>query len=169
LDSKFRFVALSVGDLPLLQQWLQRPHAAAWWKPTPTLAELRDDYFGPDADPTQAFIAWHGNEPLGFIQCYTAMGSGDGWWANETDPGVRGIDQFLADGARLGQGLGRAMIRAFVERVFADPDVTMIQIDPQPDNERAIRCYRAVGFRDVGVVDTPDGPALLMRLRRGEL
>lgn len=160
----FRFAPLRESDLPLLHEWLQRPHVAAWWQPVPTLEELRADYFPAQPDGTQAFIAWHAGEPVGFIQCYTVLGSGDGWWPDETDPGARGIDQFLADGSRLGQGLGRAMIRAFVQQVFADPAVTVIQTDPQPDNERAIRCYRASGFRDVGIVNTPDGPALLMRV-----
>ena len=60
------------------------------------------------------------------------------------------------------------MIAAFVARLFEDPAVTKIQIDPDPENARAIRCYEKVGFRRVGVVDTPDGPALLMTLARGE-
>jgi hypothetical protein len=29
--------------------------------------------------------------------CYVALGAGDGSWEDEIDPGVRGIDQFLAD------------------------------------------------------------------------
>ena len=166
MPEPLRFTPLREADLPLLHEWLQRPHVAMWWQPTPTFAELRDDYFGPDADPTEAFLAWQGSEPLGFIQCYRVMEAGAEWWPGETDPGARGIDQFLADGTRLGEGMGRAMIGAFLRRVFADPAVTVVQTDPQPGNERAIRCYRAVGFRDVGVVDTPDGPALLMRLSR---
>jgi aminoglycoside 6'-N-acetyltransferase-1b len=40
--------------------------------------------------------------------------------------------------------------------------VTKIQTDPAPTNLRAIRCYEKAGFRKVGIVDTPDGPALLM-------
>ena len=100
--------------------------------------------------------------PLGFIQSYVVLGSGDGWWENETDPGARGIDQFLVDGARLGQGLGSAMIRAFIETLFLDGAVTSVQTDPSPLNERAIRCYRRVGFTACGEVLTPDGPALLM-------
>jgi RimJ/RimL family protein N-acetyltransferase len=165
----FRFEPLREQDLPVLQSWLARPHAAEWWQPTPGVEELREDYFGADADPTQAFVAWQGEVPTGFIQSYVVVDSGEGWWPGETDPGARGIDQFLADGARLGQGLGRAMIRAFVRKLFEDPAVTVVQTDPQPGNERAIRCYRGAGFRDTGVVDTPDGPALLMRLRREDL
>ena len=105
-------------------------------------------------------------EPVGFIQCYVVMGSGDGWWEAETDPGARGIDQFLADPDRLGRGLGRAMIGAFVERLFADPSVTVVQTDPDPANVRAIRCYEAAGFERVALVATPGGDALLMRRRR---
>jgi RimJ/RimL family protein N-acetyltransferase len=50
--------------------------------------------------------------------------------------------------------------------LFLDPRVTKIQTDPDPTNERAVACYRKVGFRDVGLVETLDGPALLMRLAR---
>lgn len=90
------------------------------------------------------------------------MGLGDGWWEEETDPGARGIDQFLANPEQFGQGLGRKMIAAFVNQLFQAPLVTKVQTDPSPENERAIRCYRRVGFVDVGEIVTPDGLALLM-------
>ena len=35
-------------------------------------------------------------ELIGYAQSYVALGSGDGW-EEETDPGVRGIDQSLAN------------------------------------------------------------------------
>jgi aminoglycoside 6'-N-acetyltransferase len=34
--------------------------------------------------------------------------------------------------------------------------------DPDPANTRAIKAYERAGFRRDRVVDTPDGPALLM-------
>lgn len=112
------------------------------------------------------YLAHRAAAPIGFIQCYVALGAGDGWWEDETDPGVRGIDQFLADPTRLGQGLGSAMIRHFVDRLFCDPEVTAVQADPSPINERAIRCYINSGFHRIGLVRTPDGEALLMRRDR---
>lgn len=158
------FRPLTRGDLPMLHGWLARPHVARWWHDSPTLAELEDDWFSAAAlaSSTRAYIALLGDEPLGFIQSYVALGSGDGWWEDETDPGTRGIDQFLADASRLGRGLGSAMVDAFARRLFADPAVTKIQTDPAPDNARAIRCYRRAGFVDRGVVMTPDGAALLL-------
>lgn len=106
--------------------------------------------------------------PIGYTQSYVAMGSGDGWWEDEQDPGVRGIDQFLAHSEQLGRGLGTEMVRAFVQHLFADPSVTRIQTDPSPENRRAIHCYEKAGFHPVGEVDTPDGRALLMVCDRAE-
>jgi len=166
----FEFHAIREADLPMLHEWLQRPHVAQWWSPTPSIEELREDYVErPEgSDACVAYIVTLAATPIGFIQRYVVMGSGDGWWEDETDPGARGTDQFLADAQRLGQGIGSAMLRSFVERVlFADPRVTVVQTDPHPRNERAIRCYLRAGFQPVGEVRTPDGPALLMRCRRG--
>jgi AacA4 family aminoglycoside N(6')-acetyltransferase len=158
------FRPLTHADLPLLHEWLNRPHVAGWWTGPPTLAEVKQE-FGPligTESTTRPYIALGDGAPIGYIQSYVAMGSGDGWWPDERDPGVRGIDQFLAHSDQLGRGLGSAMVRAFVQRLFSDPAVTRIQTDPSPENRRAIRCYEKAGFHAVGEVNTPDGRALLM-------
>ena len=51
------------------------------------------------------------------------------------------------------------LVRALVELLFNDPEVTKIQTDPSPSNLRAIRCYEKAGLRGQG---TPDGPAVYM-------
>ena len=163
------FRPLATDDLPLLHEWLSRPHVAEWWGPTPSPAELAAD-FGPaiaGKESLRAFIALEAGEPIGFVQAYVpAATHHDGWWLDEHDPGVRGIDQFLADAGRLGQGLGTAMVRTFVAELLRDPAVTRVQTDPAPDNGRAIRCYEKAGFRAVREIVTPDGPALLMYRER---
>ena len=75
---------------------------------------------------------------------------------------VRGIDQSLANASQLGKGLGTKLVRALVELLFNDPEVTKIQTDPSPSNLRAIRCYEKAGFERQGTVTTPDGPAVYM-------
>ena len=45
------------------------------------------------------------------------------------------------------KGLGTKLVRALVELLFNDPEVTKIQTDPSPSNLRAIRCYEKRGLR----------------------
>ncbi|MEK8034954.1 AacA4 family aminoglycoside N(6')-acetyltransferase [Ideonella sp. DXS29W] len=147
---------------------LQRPHIVRWWggeaeRPR-SLAETRRKYLPRvlAEERVTPYIAMLGDRPLGYAQSYVAMGSGDGWWEDVTDPGVRGIDQSLADEHDLGRGWGTRLVRTLAEQLFRDPSVTRIQTDPHPDNGRAIRCYEKAGFRAVREIVTPDGPALYM-------
>ena len=166
----FSFRPLAETDLPLLHAWLNRAHVAQWWG-DPRDLEYVIRTFGADLNSAviRMFLVYLGQDPIGYIQVYRVMGADPLWWTEETDPGARGIDQFLANAEQLGQGLGSSMVRQFVTHLFADPEVTQVQTDPSPSNARAIRAYEKAGFRRVGEVITPDGPALLMRVRRAEL
>jgi RimJ/RimL family protein N-acetyltransferase len=151
-----KFRPLTAADLPLVASWLARAHVREWWN-------------GPiELEPGLGqFLALLDGEAIGYVQSYQATAChSDGWWLEVTDPGVFGIDQFLADAARLGQGLGTRMVREFVERLFTDLRVTRMQADPSPENARAIRCYEKAGFRRAGPIVTPDGPAVLMHRDR---
>jgi AacA4 family aminoglycoside N(6')-acetyltransferase len=154
-------------DLPMLQAWIGRPHVREWWageEADMPFEEFRAHYLPrvmAEENVTPYIVTLDGR-PIGFAQSYVAMGSGDGWWENVADPGVRGIDQFLCEVSDLGKGLGTRMVKAFVAQLFADPAVTRLQTDPDPRNARAIRCYEKAGFRAVDTIVTPDGPALYM-------
>jgi len=161
------FREMREDDIVLFHEWLQRPHVAEWWghdHEAPSLSETRAKYLprvlGRNA--VCPYIALLEGQSIGWAQSYVALGVGGGWWEEETDPGVRGIDQFLCDAHTLGQGLGTRMVSAFVTLLFSDPAVTRIQTDPDPGNSRAIRCYEKSGFHAVKLIITPDGQALLM-------
>lgn len=154
-------------DLSMLHDWLNRPHIVEWWggeEARPTLNEVLEHYLPRvmAQESVTPYIAMLGQEPIGYAQSYVALGSGDGWWEDETDPGVRGIDLFLANPRQLNKGLGTMLVRALVEHLFADPAVTKIQTDPAPNNHRAIRCYEKAGFVRQRIITTPDGPAVYM-------
>ena len=99
-------------DLAMLYEWLNRSHIVEWWggeEARPTLADVQEQYL-PSVlaqESVTPYIAMLNGEPIGYAQSYVALGSGDGWWEEETDPGVRGIDQSLANARHnWAEGLG---------------------------------------------------------------
>lgn len=173
------FRATADADVELLARWLATPEVARWWVPTPPREQIRAELVTPPNTPAlpldapagwAPFLACEDGEPFGYIQAYRVVAShADGFWLDQTDPCALGIDQFIGVPDRIGRGLGTRMVRAFVAQLFADRRVTSIQTDPDPENARAIACYRKAGFRDVGPIITPDGPALLLRISRANL
>jgi hypothetical protein len=98
-------------DLPMLHDWLKRPHIVEWWggeaQPL-TLEEVLEQYLPSVLAKASVtpYIAMLAEQAVGYAQSYVALGSGGGWWEDETDPGVRGIDQSLANPAQLNKGIG---------------------------------------------------------------
>ena len=86
-----------------------------------------------------------------------------------------GIDIYLGGGFQ-GHGAGRQAVALLAAYLFAQRGHHRITIDPAAANQRAIRCYAAVGFRLVGVMrqyergrDGQFHDGLLMDLLRDEL
>ena len=85
------------------------------------------------------------------------------------------LDLFLA-GDMLGRGLGTDTLRTVLRHLFEVRGHHRALIVPAADNERAIRSYKRVGFRPVGILRQaergPDGrwrDALAMDLLAAEL
>jgi aminoglycoside 6'-N-acetyltransferase len=74
------------------------------------------------------------------------------WDAEEDlDYSHASVDIFL-DPAVHGRGVGADAVRTLVTYLFDVEGHHRVVIDPASDNVAAIRCYRKVGFREVGVM-----------------
>ena len=149
---------MTSADLPLVRGWLGKPHVARWWGNSEEQFELVCDDL--DHSAVAQFIASHGSRPFAYLQSYDLAC----WENGEIDPqpaGTRGIDQFIGEADMLNCGHGSAFIRAFTDRLLTG-GTPLVVTDPDPANARAIRAYEKAGFRKSGLVDTPDGCALLM-------
>jgi len=74
-------------------------------------------------------------------------------YGEENDPMYRhaSLDIFL-DPAVHGRGVGRDAVRVLARHLVHDRGHHRLVIDPAADNQAAIRCYAAVGFRPVGLM-----------------
>ena len=125
-------------DIDELHRIVSTPEVARWWNPH-TRAQLEE--WLDDDDAIHWTIEVDG-VIAGHIQAH-----------EENGPDFRhaGIDLFL-DPACHGSGLGRACVCVVARWLFDECGHHRLVIDPAAANERAIRCYEAVGFRRVGVM-----------------
>ena len=153
--------AMTVADLPLIRSWLQAPEVVRWWgDPDEQYALVSGDLDHPDMDQfIVSLVVSLGEKPFGYIQCYALSAWNQAFGA--PPPATRGIDQFIGEPAMIGRGHGSGFIRQFVDGLLA-AGIPRVVTDPDPDNVRAVRAYARAGFQSERVVDTPDGPALLM-------
>ena len=127
--------AVEPGDVEALSAIRAEPGVREWWgDPRP------DDLESPDDGDLFAIDV--GGAVAGAIQ-----------YDEVTDPQYRsaGIDLFLGE-AWQGRGLGREAVGVLVRHLIENRGHHRLTIDPAAANERAIRCYEAVGFARVGVM-----------------
>jgi aminoglycoside 6'-N-acetyltransferase len=156
--ASYQFRAMSAADLPLIRQWLEMPQVTQWWGNAAKQFELISADLEHSA--IDQFIIEVNNRPFAYLQCYDPAA----WPANgfgAQPQGTRGIDQFIGEADMIGRGHGSAFVGAFVDSQLTAGTTRMIT-DPDPANARAIRAYEKAGFRKDRIVDTPNGPALLM-------
>lgn len=152
------------SDIPALAAIRKKPEVYARWRGGHDLvAAVTEDLAEPDSE--KLTIVYEG-AVAGMIQ-----------WSAEANPDYRhcGIDIYL-DAELHGRGLGTDAVRTLARHLIHDHGHHRVVIDPAADNAAAIRCYRKVGFRPVGIMRSyergPDGTwhdSLLMDLLADEL
>src|SRR5579859_5186074 len=94
-----------------------------------------------------------------YLQCYKLSTWNTGF--GPQPDGARGLDQFIGEADMLDRGHGSAFIKVFADQLLASGTPRVVT-DPDPLNTRAIRAYENAGFCRDRIIDSPDGPALLM-------
>ena len=154
----YQFRPMSAPDLPLVRNWLARPHVTEWWgDPEEQFGLVRADLNEP---AMSQFVVTADMRPFAYLQSYDSHVWPEGGLGRQP-PGTRGVDQFIGEAEMVDRGHGSAFIRAFIGELLAQGTPRVVT-DPDPANIRAVRAYEKAGFLKDRLVDTPDGPALLM-------
>lgn len=153
----FDFRKLSNDDLPLMFEWLSKPHVKQWWDDGEDTLEKVALHYGVDDAESEKFILVEKingvEKPIGYFQYYFAA------------DGEIGIDQFIGEEDYLNKGVGERAIKQFVKLIVERHNPPRVIVDPPPENKRAIRCYEKVGFKFYENRKTDGGEtARMMRL-----
>jgi len=122
------------ADRAALKAIRDEPEVARWW-------DVQTDAWPDDADDLVLHTIEFENQVVGLVQ----------FW-EEPDPDYRHADVDILLTTRLhGQGLGTDAMRAITRHLIDDRGHHRITLTTSPDNARAIRVYKKVGFERVGV------------------
>jgi aminoglycoside 6'-N-acetyltransferase len=154
----YQFRPLNSADLAMVRQWLAMRHVVEWWGDPDQQFELVSSDL---AEPAmEQFIVATKDGPFAYLQCYDLRAWPTVAFGPQPD-GTRAIDQFIGKPQMVGCGHGSGFIRHFIDELLAGGTPRAIT-DPAPANSRAIRAYEKAGFGRDRIVETSDGPALLM-------
>jgi aminoglycoside 6'-N-acetyltransferase len=154
----YTFRQVTEEDLPMLADWIAAPHWAEWWNdPQEAVAEICEAI---DSISVEPLIAELDGEPIAYLQTYDPHLEDDHPY-NDQPFGTLGVDLSIGPAELLGQGHGSAMLRQFVEELFAEGTPRVV-IDPDPANKRAIRSYKKAGFMPIGERTSQYGHVMLM-------
>jgi aminoglycoside 6'-N-acetyltransferase len=138
------------ADLDLLERWFADPEVYEHWGGRALgRDEVAAKYTGGRSPAVESFVVEAEGAPAGFLQ-YDDGGS---------------IDMFLAPAAR-GRGLGLDAVDTIVHYLMDVQRWRRVTVEPLLTNPRAIAFWFRAGFRPVGALQTPDGPAMVMARRR---
>jgi aminoglycoside 6'-N-acetyltransferase len=163
--ARFTFVLVQADDLPLLTRWRDAEHVKRWWGEP---ADLQAEYLSP-GEPANHRIVLDGGQPIGLIEHYHWRDYPKEAEVIDARADEDGFDYFLGELELIGQGLGPAMLSAFLAQVVrADPEIAGVRLDVAEANRRSWRCLEKLGFRrqraGVTVPDEP-GPHYVYGLR----
>ena len=119
------------------------------------------------------FIFSCDGEPAGYIQRWSVGdevaggNAAEAPWLLDLPKEAVGVDLFIGEPGQLGQGIGTAAMRAFLDRLFAE-GVSTVVIDPDETNLRAVRAYEKAGFAAYDRHRHKTGVTLLMKITQDE-
>lgn len=164
--SVFKFQPLGIKDLNQLYQWFQEPIINHWYARDKSwsLDEITEKYEPRIAgmEHVPSFIVYKDDLPFGFVQFYILTDSLpdgiDGYESflfekyNPRD--LPGIDLFIAESEGRGRGLGVELINRFIDKFLTR--FKAVVVDPDVNNQQAIRCYEKAGFQQTGFSQDPN-------------
>jgi aminoglycoside 6'-N-acetyltransferase len=172
----FNFRKLNMGDLEMLQKWLNEPSVHEWYgrEYSNTLEDVTQRYEPRihGAQPIQCFLFQYGSRPIGYIQMFNVHD----WPKFEEIIGhgkeTMCVDMYIGEKDYMGQGLGSKMLKIFLQQILFQVDgILTCIVCPDEKNTDGIRTYEQLGFRKYKSFPLPGDKyiTVIMEINKDEL
>lgn len=140
-EASTRLIPFPPGLAPLVSSWIAGDDEAYWLAPhtpPPISANRVRGWALPGHEPLLLMAGESAAVAYGELNVL-AQNRAEYW-----------VGHLVVDPARRGEGFGRALTQALCERAFRLRGALSVSLVVFPENETAIRCYRACGFCEAG-------------------
>ncbi|WP_308162912.1 GNAT family N-acetyltransferase [Nocardia alni] len=162
----FTWRRLTPADFPLLAGWLAQPHVRRWWDHDPAPEAVARD-FGPTyrgEEPNEDLLVFADGEAVGLVQRCRPADYPD--YLADLEPLVElpaetmTLDYLIGDPARIGRGLGSAMLRAIIAATWIEhPRAARIVVPVAAANPASWRALEKAGMLRIAEGSLPpDNP-----------
>lgn len=149
------------ADAGVVHQWVTHPKATFWGMQDAGLEDVERAYAAIAADPYHhALIGSAGGEPVFLMEHYDPR-ERELAGLYEARDGDIGMHFLVAPTGKPVHGFTRAVLTAVMARLFEDPAVERVVVEPDVRNTAVHALNEAVGFVPVGEVRKPEKMALL--------
>lgn len=151
-NKDLRVCTLVDKDRTLLAKWLSNPEVLRYYEGRDNpfnVEKVEQEFFDADEDVARCLIEFN-EKPIGYLQFYeVAEDERQIYDYDDSEEVIYGMDQFIGETGYWNKGIGTQLVRLVVTYLMRDKGANRIVMDPQIQNERAIRCYEKCGFRKV--------------------
>ncbi|TCC05146.1 GNAT family N-acetyltransferase [Kribbella soli] len=151
------------SDAPRIALWMSQPHIRRWWHQGWSVErwaqEIEQQAAGEHSTP---YVVAADGEEFAYVELYRVRHDrlAEYYAYGEEDWGVHVA---IGDVARVGQGLGRQVLRWLADEVLrTEPDCSQVVAEPDIENTPSVRAFAAAGFVQHGELQLPEKTALLM-------
>ena len=162
------FEYIQKEHLPLLHEWLNKPHVALWWgneQPNPSLEQIKDNYssyikgYKIEAGiqkPMTRYIIQVWDQCVGYIQYYNAYDfARDGYDLSKIrnlPTSLAAIDFYIGEESYLNKGLASVILNKFISE-FVSSHYDNCLVNPDINNKSAICSCENSGFKQFEILE----------------
>ncbi len=133
----------NLDDINIFKRWLKQDYIATWYEnPEEWVYEIVSE----DFSWINHFIVECDNRPIGFCQYYEYVKGKETWHGWIPVGGTYSIDYLIGEPAFIGKGIGKEIVRALNNIIFAETDAKRIIVQPEKENHASCNTLLAAGY-----------------------
>lgn len=137
--------SMTSEDLAIFENWLHKPHVAAWYHDTSDWLDEAENKNG-EFDWIHHFIAEDDGLPVGFCQYYACDYNREPMEGYTALGGAYSIDYLIGETEHLRKGCGKQIVAELIDLVRLHSDARRIVVMPEKENMASRGLLLSCGF-----------------------